>query len=160
MARKVFAIMRVTKVDGMTYVDPAARVDREALSSLPHETLLEVHVYNPHTDAQRKFLHDLLKIAADNAPIYVSPNAIKLAIKLKYGFVEDGFFTRTSPDGTVRHDFVFKSVGKMNKDEVREFIEVTKDYIATELIPGCDIEKMVEEAHAVRKAQKELRKNS
>ena len=157
MARKVFAIMRVTKVDGMTYVDPAARVDREALSSLPHETLLEIHVYNPHTDAQRKFLHDLLNIAAENAPIYVSPDAIKQAIKLKHGFY-DGAIIRTAPDGTVRHDFNFKSVADLNKDEMREFIEVTKDYIATELIPGCDIEKMVEEAHAVRKAQKELRK--
>lgn len=122
---------------------PAAWGDRQELAKVEDGQLFTLTKYRPRSDRQNRYLHALLKKGAENAATYWPEEKIKEEVKLKNGWINGA---RVELNGVVYVST--RSSADFNMEEMKSFIEQTKDYILSTVCPGMDEAELEREIEA------------
>jgi hypothetical protein len=129
-------IMVVTK-DGMR---PRDRVDGDALSDYPIGSQVEVTLYAEKSAAQLRLFWAILRHVLPNTD-FVATDALKDRLMVRAGFVKS--FTTLGGGQTVEpHP---GSVREMDAPTFQAFFERSMEILATEIVPGLEIERVKRE---------------
>jgi len=122
---------------------PAAWGDRQELAKAEEGALFTLTKYRPRSDRQNRYLHALLKKGAESAATYWPEEKIKAEVKLANGWIEGA---RVELNGVVYASV--RSTADLNMEEMKLFIEQTKEYILTAVCPGMDESELEREVEA------------
>lgn len=113
--------------------------DRDAIAAFPAGTTFALQKWEAGARAARAFVSVFIEIAAENHPDLITKDKLKADIKeacgLKIG-------EQTEADGSKRD--IYKSIGKMDREELTRFTEFAKDYVVLRL--DMDAEAIAAEA--------------
>lgn len=153
MAGAYFRHLRTSdNVDVLVPVDDHAR---EVLAAFPLHSLVRCDTKNSRHPGQHRLFFGLMKAVSENTDKFGGdPEMLRTWLKTRLGYVD----TLIGPDGTTY--FVPKSMAydSMPQDEFKAFLDRAMDVIATEVIPGADIDALISEA-ARRGALRRQRKS-
>jgi hypothetical protein len=108
--------------------------DRDAIACFPVDTVFSLRKWEPGTQWARAYITVFSELAADAHPEIADKDELKTTTKIQYRWI-DGVQVEADGSGAAR----YKSVGKMDQDELARFTEQMKQ-LAGEL--GLDVEAL------------------
>lgn len=123
--------------DGQTLRAVGGR-DRDAIAAFPPDTVFSLRRWEPGTQWARAYISVFSELAAEAHPEITDKDELKTTTKVQHRWI-DG--VQVEPDGSASAKY--KSVGKMDQDELTRFTEQMKR-LAGDL--GLDVEALDLEA--------------
>jgi hypothetical protein len=129
-------------------IEPWARVDVEAMATWKDGDLIEMFPYNSRRSDQNRLLHGILGIAVDNSDGW-TVESLKFRLKMQGGWTNGATLRQ---DGNVYVEV--RSTADFSEHEMNIFIDEAKDFILSDVIPGMDLDALIDEAKTRSAARK------
>lgn len=120
---------------------PLSAYDDERLSRFPMFADVRANLTMPRSLPRHRLYWLLLGIVADNQEVYRTAEDLHFALKVRLRYIEE--FRLIGDEIIIRPrstDF-----DSMDEVEFRQYMDGALEVIATEVIPGLDIDRLVEE---------------
>lgn len=130
--------VRVTIRGGMAV--PYSRADAEALAAYEGK-VVDMHLHQERTPGQMRLYRRLLKIVADNSEAFLFADDLHTMLCTRCGLA-DVTFLNTDP---IKMMVEPRSSGALDAVEFTAFFNRAMYILATEVIPGLDIDVLIRE---------------
>lgn len=118
---------------------PSSAYDAEVLGRYAIGCEVEVSIFQPRNQKQSRFFWVILGKVVDNQDVFPNAEALATALKIRIGHFET---LKLIGDAVIP---IPKSMRSMDQQQFSEFMEQSFHIIATEVIPGLDIDVLLRE---------------